>query len=56
MELAEPGRVTTSTPNMPTAIAAQRRGPTHSPSTGPDSAATRNGVEKAMASAWSSRR
>ena len=37
-------------------VAVQRRQPTHSPSTGPDSAATKIGVEKVMASTWSSRR
>ena len=41
-------------PEKPTPIAAQRRGPTHSPSTGPASAATRNGVANVMVSAWSS--
>ena len=41
-----PGRVTTRIPMKPTPIAAQRRAPTHSPSAGPDSAATKNGVEK----------
>jgi hypothetical protein len=49
-----PGRVTTSTPMKPTQIAVQRRQRTHSPSIGPDSAATKNGVEKMIAIASSS--
>jgi hypothetical protein len=38
----------------PTAIAAQRRQRTHSPSIGPESAATKNGVENTSAMASSS--
>ena len=49
-----PGRVTTSTPMKPTPIAVQRRQRTHSPRIGPDSAATKNGVEKMIAIASSS--
>src|SRR6266508_5141881 len=44
-----PGRATTSTPMKPTQIAVQRRHRTHSPRIGPDSAATKNGVEKMIA-------
>src|SRR5262249_47349144 len=53
-KLPAPGRVTTSTPTKPTAIAVQRRQCTHSPNMGPDSAATKNGVEKMSAIASSS--
>ena len=49
-----PGRVTTSTPAKPTPIALQRRQPIRSPSIGPDSTATRNGVENRIDSASSS--
>jgi hypothetical protein len=38
----------------PTAIAVQRRQRTHSPSIGPESAATKNGVENTSAIASSS--
>ena len=49
-----PGRVTSSTPQKPTMIAVQRRQPIHSPSIGPPSAATMNGVQKMIATASSS--
>ena len=50
----KPGRATSSTPKNPTPIAVQRRQPTHSPSIGPDSTATMNGVENRIDSASSS--
>ena len=49
-----PGRRMTSTPQKPTATAAQRRGPTRSPSSGTESAVTASGVSASMA--WTSAR
>ena len=49
-----PGRVITSTPQKPKAIADHRRQPIHSPSIGPDTAATMNGTVKIIDSASSS--
>ena len=43
-----------ATPMKPTMIAAQRRGPIHSPSIGPASRATRKGVAKMIEVVWSS--
>ena len=43
--IAVPGRTTTRTPTKPTMIAIQRRGPAHSPSSGPASAVTTIGAD-----------
>ena len=50
----KPGRVISSTPPKPKAIADQRRQPIHSPSIGPDAMATMNGKVKMIDSASSS--
>jgi hypothetical protein len=43
LKAEESGRMITRTPMKPTATAAQRRGPGHSPSTGPASAVASSG-------------
>ena len=48
---APPGRTTISTPASPTSVAVQRRQPTFSPSSGIDSAVTKSGVTKLVATA-----